>query len=431
MIYDRDARQELSIKRWLDAGGRATLELATGFGKTFVACKIIQRMQAKDSRRTAIIIVPKINLKSQWERELAKFKVKAKVYVVNTVVLNPTILQTDLLVLDEAHKYSSDISVAGDNSFVRIFERIKYKWLLCLTATVKRLDGHHKYLESKAPIVDTITMEDARENGWVSDYDEVNFGITLNSTEQEALTKLNSMFNSAFAWFNFDFGLAMGCTGARAEEYARELNKPKGEVIGQAVKFNKAMQLRKFFFYNLQQKHDIVREIVNRYTNKTIIFSESTDFASKLNDSLGDISVEYHSYIKSQERLINGKVKKFGKKKLLEEALTKLKDNRYKIRAICTAKALDEGFDDPSIEIGIIASFTSNPTQYCQRIGRVSRLLKKGSNKTKSPFIINIYVRDSQEEKWLTKAQEGKDIDEVYSLEELFERMDEKLKPKQ
>lgn len=39
---------------------------------------------------------------------------------------------------------------------------------MCLTGTMERLDGKEVIIKQYAPVCDTITMDEAIENGWVS-----------------------------------------------------------------------------------------------------------------------------------------------------------------------------------------------------------------------------------------------------------------------
>ena len=43
------------------------------------------------------------------------------------------------------------------------------------------------------------------------------------------------------------------------------------------------------------------------------------------------------------------------------------------IDVLLTCRALDEGFDLPDIEVGIVASMTKSPRQRIQRLGRILR----------------------------------------------------------
>jgi superfamily II DNA or RNA helicase len=46
-----------------------------------------------------------------------------------------------------------------------IFEVVRYKYVLGLTATFERLDSRHTLLEPFIPICDTISLTDALKNG--------------------------------------------------------------------------------------------------------------------------------------------------------------------------------------------------------------------------------------------------------------------------
>lgn len=97
----RNERQEKSIQKWLESKGKSSIIAATGFGKTVVAMKIIQRSQVKNKDFKVIVIVPKINLKQQWEEEAVKFGVNIKVFVINSIVIANKKIECDLLVVDE------------------------------------------------------------------------------------------------------------------------------------------------------------------------------------------------------------------------------------------------------------------------------------------------------------------------------------------
>ena len=49
--------------------------------------------------------------------------------------------------------------------FSRIFDCVTYNFILCLTATLQRLDGKEVLIKQYAPVVDEITITEAEENG--------------------------------------------------------------------------------------------------------------------------------------------------------------------------------------------------------------------------------------------------------------------------
>ena len=86
------------------------------------------------------------------------------------------------------------------------------------------------------------------------------------------------------------------------------------------------------------------------------------------------------------------------KASLRKKALQDFKDNEIKV--LCSTKALNQGYDIPDAQLGIICGLDSKALQMIQRVGRLLRL----SNSDKVGEIVVLYVRDSQEEKWLRNA---------------------------
>ncbi len=392
------ARQQLGISKWRNNKGKGTFEYATGVGKTYTAILICKELVKKvgTEHRQALVIVPTIILKQQWEEELQDNKIKnVRVFVINTIVLNETEFNTDLLILDEIHRY-------GSIEFVKLFDLIKYKWILGLTATLHRMDDKHEILETYAPIIDTITQEEAKREGYISEFIEYNLGIELSPLDRQVYDNLNKDFHKFFAIFGHDFDTAMGCmTKFGAERYCSNNGGDPKQIAFQANRFNRAMQERKEYLYKTYSKLETTLEIIRKLPLKTVTFSESTEFADKLTEALEEISVCYHSNLKTVIR----NNKKFGKTKLKEEAIRKFTDNRYKQRVINTAKALDQGFNVEDVELGIITSGTSNPTQQTQRGGRIFRKYTYKDGTDKVAILINIYIKNSQDKKWLDSRQ--------------------------
>jgi superfamily II DNA or RNA helicase len=63
-----------------------------------------------------------------------------------------------LFIIDELHLAASEINVT-------MFQIVKYKYALGLTATFERLDGRHELLTPYVPPCDKVTLKDALENG--------------------------------------------------------------------------------------------------------------------------------------------------------------------------------------------------------------------------------------------------------------------------
>lgn len=79
-----------------------------------------------------------------------------RVEIINSVVKLDW--SCDLLVVDEVH-------LTGAETFIQVFDKVQYKFILCLTGTLERLDMRHLLIEKFAPVCDRITIEEAEANG--------------------------------------------------------------------------------------------------------------------------------------------------------------------------------------------------------------------------------------------------------------------------
>lgn len=101
--------------------------------------------------------------------------------------------------------------------------------------------------------------------------------------------------------------------------------------------------------------------IARSVPKKTILFHESIHQIEALSLVLADQGIDcrtYHSKMSDVRRL---------------ESLGLFVSGA--IEVLLTCRALDEGFDLPDIEVGIIASMTKSPRQRIQRLGRILRKL--------------------------------------------------------
>ena len=78
------------------------------------------------------------------------------------------------------------------DTFKQIFIKVKYHVILCLTATMERLDGKHKILEQIAPIIDRISIEEAIENKWLSPFKEYKVLLAVCAYEASVAIPLSS-----------------------------------------------------------------------------------------------------------------------------------------------------------------------------------------------------------------------------------------------
>tara|TARA_X000001388_G_scaffold65584_1_gene52087 strand:- start:39 stop:1217 length:1179 start_codon:yes stop_codon:yes gene_type:complete len=387
-ISSRTERQLEIVQKFADSKGKGTLLAATGFGKTFTAIMVIIRLFKSRPDGKVIIVVPTINLKNQWGKELKKNKIKGnyEVIVINTAHKKQD--KCDLLICDEIHAY-------GAEQFIKVFQKITYDFIFGLTATIERSDGKHKILLEYAPIIDEVPIQECHKKGWVSNYIVYNLAVPLYDDEQEEYDKENKKFR--FAAGRLGFGGAQSFNNAK--KYLTDKSADPTMRSFAAIYYN-AMRNRGDICKNSRAKIPIIKSIIDKFKDrKALLFSDSTKFADEVQETLGDVCLSFHSRRTKKEQL---------------EILKKFKDGRTKQRVISSVKALNAGFDVPDCSLGIVAAGNSRKLDNIQRTGRIIRYIPG-----KIALIINLYAPNTQEVSWLNKRQDGQIVHWVDSIKEI------------
>lgn len=401
---DRQDRQVVGLKKWQMAGYRGSLRWCTGSGKTYAAILAIKHLKRKKSDLFTVVAVPSDNLRTQWREQLEYHRLD-KVYVDTVHTLVKSNITCDFFILDEIHSYT------GGPVFSTLFDCVSRTYTLGLTAREREKPEDQAVLDTNAPIIDILDLKEALRNGWISEFQVYNLGVDLTVSDRRLYDKMHSEFIKYFSTFDFDFKLAMACLGNKnlRDDVSRRMNMPVKVVNAHVFQFNRIMQRRKKFLYNSEAVFCCARDIILTFPEKKIItFSETTDMADRLTAAIPE-SRAYHSNLKTT--LIDGK--KFGAKRLRIRYLSEFKDDT--IRVLNSARALNEGTDIPSVDMSIKTSFTSTVLDSIQRLGRT---LRKFGDKQATE--INIYVKNTQSEKWLTKSQrETPNVSWIDSISEI------------
>lgn len=372
----RTERQFTCFKRWLEAGGRATIVACTGFGKTRIALNTIEKLLKTNDRVSILIVVPTEVLKKQWidqlvERELID---NCKVEIINTVIKSDW--QCDLLIQDEIHLYAAD-------SFSKVFEKVDYKLVMGLTGTLERLDGKEEIIKKYAPVCDRITIQEAEANGWIAPIKEYLVQLEVDLTEYNNLTKA---FDGYFAYFGWDFKTAMRCAtdAIYRNKFAKAGNLNQKEVAGMAYGWMTTMRKRKDFVTKHPKKLEICKKILEaRKDKKCITFSATIDEAKK-------IGVGYYYHSKQSKKKNAEIIEKF---------------NAAKSGVINTNKALDQGADIKGLSVGIILSTDSSKIRKGQRTGRIVRF-----EEGKTAELFTLVIKGTQELGWAYNSSTKKFI---------------------
>ena len=365
----RDREQRKALNSWAKQGFVGSVIAGTGFGKSRVGVLAVEH--ALKNGGNALILVPTVQLQDQFIGEFDKWGVSTD----NVEVLCYQSAyklkgeEYDIVVCDEVHLGLSP-------EYRKFFKYNMYNKLLCMTATPPEEDEYRELLEKIAPAAYNITLDKCVQLGIVSPYNISCVPVTLTPDEKVAYKKANN----SFVQWKYQLGQF------NAFESAQMIMANKNATAGdkqKAIMFYRAIRMRKQIVDFAENKVNKFKEIYKNNTSKRIlVFSGANDFTDKLCNSIKPNAMSYHS-------------KKTKKQK--ELALESFRDGS--INVLCSTKALNQGFDVPDANMGIICGITSKSLSMIQRVGRLIRF-REG----KVGEIIILYVADSQEEKWLKNA---------------------------
>lgn len=443
--YNKLERQQIGVDKWFtssmygaDKDRKGVFHYYTGVGKTFTAILTIKRLFRINAMENIVILVPSDALYKQWEVILTSNFTKAQmklisIYTPHTVIGSNIRIQTNTLIVDELDAFYSEEFIKTINGTY-----IRFDSNLGLTATYRDKDKREKQIHSLYPIIDEISEQEAIKKGYIANFIEFNLALNLTDEEQEHYDYQSKVIGDCLNKFGkYGLGLATKCLSGGKDANGKEfsgkhyafgwaiqrgwrnnlnLNNPEeaqideiwnpNKVFGYALKLMTSIKKRKDILYNSESKFDACLELCEKFNDlKTVVFSQSTAFADKLdllqNQQEPYSSVAYHSNLETQllpsEK--TGKLIKFGSTRLKKRALDRI--TRDLARVLCTASSLDKGLDIPSMMMGITASGTSNFTQYKQRGGRIKRLF----GEDKVALLVNLYIKDTQDKKWLDSRQ--------------------------
>lgn len=423
----------INIVNKYDEGGGAFNHF-TGTGKTYTSCLTIKKYLEINPFDKVIVLVPNVVIKLQFEQTL---KNKVTIKTRDEIVNSPVKEECSLLVVDELHEYYTDKRIKAINKTL-----IKYNYILGLTATYFDSNNYYKNVESFCPIIDTIDEEEALDKNFISPFIEYNIGLKLTESEKKEYENLSKKVSNGMQFFQGKLQIAYSCVSGKmvngvkrtGKEYSREYaryrvsknSNPKyfteKSVFLNALNLTRAIRDRKHLLYSSTNKLKTSFDILDKYQNEyVILFSEDTKFSDAVYELIEkkhpNNAVVYHSQLKPQmlpsEK--TGKIIKYGSKRLKDRAVNRIKLGKSK--HLITASSFDKGLDIPILKIALTCSGTSNVSKYIQRSGRVKR---KDKNK-KVSYVINLYIKNSQEEKWLQKRQieSSHFIKEIDNLNEL------------
>ena len=371
-------------------------------GKTRTAVMAIMKVIKAKPDAKVLIVVPTDVLQKQWMNDyVIKYNLikNCEVRIINSVIKMSW--DVDLLVCDECHMFCSE-------TFQEVFNCVNYNMILCLTATLERLDGKEILIKTFAPVCDIVTIEDSQQNGWLSPYKEY---VVLLDVDLSDYQKWNQEFIGFFSQMGYDFNLAMRLTTNIIErrKYAKKLGLDQKQFDAVCFGWMDRLRKRKKFVQSHPKKFEIARKILDARKDKKCI-----TFCSTIKDA-EQLSVKGEYVLHSKQS-----------KKSNEEALNAF--NQATTGVLHSSKAVNQGVDVKGLSVEIIMNTDSSKITKTQKLGRALRV-----EPGKQAEIFTLIIKGTVEEKWLDNSMSSsyiiineQQLDKILNYEPL-ETRDRKL----
>lgn len=395
------------LEKWKENSRVGYIEAVTGSGKTFLAITASRDLKTLFPQTKTIVLVPKIALAQQWKQAFLKYGLagdsisirsgKQKesteseiiIYVINTARYELARLLLSfqqenkhvLIITDEYHHYfSKENSHIFDFVNSNTFQKNLYSYL-GISATNNRLIQDVPFKKAIGRLFYKYKLEDAINDKVVSPFAVFNIQVMFTPEESYEYNEITERISKLLRILNYRFPLIKSNYGF--QEYLLSIRKiASSDEINIIDSLSNLLFKRRELISNASQRIKCVLEIMKhmKSDSKIIVFCERIEQCDTIYDNLARLFPEsvakYHSSMDEEVR--SRHLKAF-----------KRKDKRILI----TCKALDEGIDIPSSDVGI---FLSNTDSELQRIQRLGRLIRKANGKDFADLYY-IYVGNSIE----------------------------------
>jgi superfamily II DNA or RNA helicase len=405
------AWQKKCLPIWLEGqGGRGTVKVATGGGKTLFALAAMEALQnSKEPDLRVVIVVPTIPLMVQWKSELLRGNVpesaialmgggeqpglltnaRILICVLNSARLKlPALVQKAgwpermLLIVDECHR-------AKAAQAQKIFA-VKARYTLGLSATPESADDDSSVPPNDAfnagevgqalgPIIFDFTLQDCAAAGLLAPFEVIHVGIDLAPDEAAGHASLSREISE----------LRKDLTRRHQASRSKQPFIPWCQTVGgkgdlDAVRFIGLASERKRLLYRARARAaavlGILKESLTDAESRAIVFHESVEEVDRL--FLGALEAGLPAVLEHSK--LPGSLR--------TESIEAFRDGTA--RVIVSAKSLVEGFNVPSADVGIIAASSGSVRQRIQSLGRMLR--RKTHQKLARVWVL--YVHDTTDE---------------------------------
>ncbi|HMA96385.1 MAG TPA: DEAD/DEAH box helicase family protein, partial [Polyangiaceae bacterium] len=339
--------QHAALMSWDAAGKVGLLVLPTGSGKTRLACAALAA-----SGVPTLCLVPTRPLLHQWRDEIARHysgpvgclgdgSHRTELVTVATfesAYRNMAQLGSrfELLVIDEAHHFGCGIRDEA-------LEFCASPWRLGLTATAPEGEPLKRIHDLIGPVVCELSIGDL-SGKWLAPFEVVVLTLRLTAEEQRR-------YDAAIATFRLEFDVYRGLTKTpRWRDFVALASRSEhGRAALAAFRYS-----RKLTSYP-EAKRQALSELLARHrTSGVLIFTSDNETAYAI--ARAHLIMPITCDIDRAER---------------SDALAAFR--RGELRALVSARVLNEGVDVPDADVGIIVGGVNGEREHVQRVGRLLR----------------------------------------------------------
>lgn len=404
--------QTTACEQWLKGSDgrpyRGTLEIFTGGGKTLIALEALARSSIVIDDLKCAIVVPTEALARQWRDCLQRYTSLTDrqigmmgagsddtfsnhsviVAVINSAAKKLPSLVADsdrmMLIVDECHR-------AGAKTFSQVLNTpARFRMGLSATPDREELDEDGEQIayndqiagQKLGDIVFRFTLREAREAGWLPDYEIHHHGIRLSAAERSEYEDASRRIDDLA-----DRLQELGVETGRARTAALR----GGEVGKIAGAYVAATAKRKDLLYRASERGRVAARIINREfriqdDRRVLVFHERVDAAEDLfrhlQENIAPDKIELeHSRLAQSAR---------------EKAMIRFRSGDAQV--LVSVKSLVEGIDVPDADVGLSVAASSSVRQRIQSLGRVLRRRFDSERPDKHAVMHLIYVSDTVDE---------------------------------
>jgi superfamily II DNA or RNA helicase len=341
--------QAQALACWKEAGRRGVVVLPTGAGKTFVAVLAIA-----DAQRTALVVVPTLDLMAQWY-DLLGAAFDTEIGLVgggHHVLCDLTVTTYDsahlhmdrlgarfgLIVFDECHHLPSPMYLTAAESSLAPFR-------LGLTATLERPDGKQALLHDRVGKVVFARSIGELAGLHLAEYETVRLGVALTPDERVRYQEARGLYRA----FLRDQGIVV----SSPEGWGRFIMRASQSAVGRRAfaAYRAQKQLATAPVGKLKLLEGLLRQ---HASDRVLVFTQDNETVHAISRRFLIPAITHQTDLKERKALLQG----FG-------------TGEY--AALVTSRVLNEGVDLPDANVAVVLSGSGSVREHVQRLGRILR----------------------------------------------------------